>query len=68
MGRRVAAASGEPALRCYVPLHAARAELLRRAGEREAADAAYAEAIACSANAAQREELRARRADAAREP
>ena len=57
----------EPSLRRYVPLHAARAELLRRAGEREAADHAYAEAIACSANEAQREELRARRARAASE-
>ena len=41
----------ERALRDYVPLLAARADLLRRAGDREAADAAYAEAIDRSANA-----------------
>jgi RNA polymerase sigma-70 factor (ECF subfamily) len=46
----------------YQPLHAARAELLRRAGEREAADAAYATAIALSASAAERAALAAVRA------
>ena len=54
----------EPALQRYVPLHAARAELLRRAGDLAGADDAYARAIACSANAAQRAELAARRAGA----
>jgi RNA polymerase sigma-70 factor (ECF subfamily) len=53
--------AGERALRGYVPLLAARADLLRRAGRVEAADAAYAEAISCSANAAQRADLSRRR-------
>jgi predicted RNA polymerase sigma factor len=44
-----------------VPPLAARADLLRRAGRIEAADAAYAEAISCSANAAQRADLSRRR-------
>jgi RNA polymerase sigma-70 factor (ECF subfamily) len=44
-----------------VALPAARAGLLARAGRREEADAAYAEAIATSANAAQRAELAALR-------
>lgn len=48
----------------YVPLHAARAELLRRAGDAAAADAAYARAIELSDNAVQRAELAARRAAA----
>jgi RNA polymerase sigma-70 factor (ECF subfamily) len=52
-------------LRAYVPLLAARADLLRRAGDAPAADAAYAEAIACSANAAQRADLEERRRRAA---
>jgi RNA polymerase sigma-70 factor (ECF subfamily) len=51
----------EKALRGYVPLLAARADLLRRAGDPEAADAAYADAIAASANAAQRADLTRRR-------
>lgn len=46
----------------YVPLHAARAELLRRLGDAPAADAAYARAIELSDNAVQRAELEARRA------
>jgi RNA polymerase sigma-70 factor (ECF subfamily) len=54
--------AGDRALRDYAPLHAARAELLRRAGERDDADAAYARAIACTANAAQRADLERRRA------
>ena len=45
----------------YQPLHAARAELLRRAGDPAGADAAYARAIALSANAPQRAELERRR-------
>jgi len=52
---------GERALRGYVPLLAARADLLRRAGALEAADAAYAQAIAASANATQRADLSRRR-------
>jgi RNA polymerase sigma-70 factor (ECF subfamily) len=49
----------------YAPLHAARAELLRRAGDRRAADAAYADAIACCENAVERADLERRRAGAA---
>ena len=45
----------------YQPLHAARAELLRRSGDRAAADAAYARAIELSANAVERAELERRR-------
>ena len=46
----------------YVPFHAADAELMRRAGDDDAARAAYDRAIALSANAAQRAELERRRA------
>jgi RNA polymerase sigma-70 factor (ECF subfamily) len=46
----------------YQPLHAARAELLRRSGDRVAADGAYARAIELSANAVERAELERRRA------
>jgi len=46
----------------YQPFHAARAELLRRAGDREEADRAYARAIELSANAVERAELERRRA------
>jgi RNA polymerase sigma-70 factor, ECF subfamily len=49
----------------YAPLHAARAELLCRAGDAPAADAAYAMAIACCANAVERADLERRRARAA---
>jgi RNA polymerase sigma-70 factor, ECF subfamily len=45
----------------YQPYHAARAELLRRAGDASAADAAYARAIELSANAVERAELQRRR-------
>jgi RNA polymerase sigma-70 factor (ECF subfamily) len=55
----------EARLERYGPLHAARAELLRRAGRPAAADAAYAEAIALSANAAERAALERRRQAAA---
>ena len=41
----------------YQPLHAARAELLRRAGDHEAARAAYERAIARTANDRERAEL-----------
>jgi len=51
----------EPALDDYTPLHAARAELLVRAGDLRAADGAYERAIASSANAVQRADLSARR-------
>jgi RNA polymerase sigma-70 factor (ECF subfamily) len=46
----------------YQPFHAAHAELLRRVGDRDSADAAYARAIGLSANAVERAELERRRA------
>ena len=48
---------GEPALERYQPLHAAHAELLRRAGDVAGAGRAYQRAIALSANAVERAEL-----------
>ncbi len=45
----------------YVPFHAADAELRRRAGDTDAAVAAYERAIALSQNTAQRAELQRRR-------
>jgi RNA polymerase sigma-70 factor (ECF subfamily) len=48
------------ALADYAPLHAAHAELLDRAGEREAAIAAWSRAIATTENAAVRAELQRR--------
>jgi RNA polymerase sigma-70 factor (ECF subfamily) len=45
----------------YQPLHAARAELLARAGDAAAADAVYEAAIARSANPAERDALERRR-------
>jgi RNA polymerase sigma-70 factor, ECF subfamily len=45
----------------YQPLHAARAELLRRSGDRDGADRAYTRAIELSANAVERAELERRR-------
>jgi RNA polymerase sigma-70 factor (ECF subfamily) len=52
----------DPLLERYQPLHAARAELLRRTGDHAAADAAYARAIELSGNAAERAALASRRA------
>jgi RNA polymerase sigma-70 factor (ECF subfamily) len=49
-------------LAAYQPFHAARADLLRRAGDAEAARAAYTRAIELSPNAVEREELERRRA------
>jgi RNA polymerase sigma-70 factor (ECF subfamily) len=46
----------------YQPFHAARAELLRRAGDRPGAAAAYTRAIELSTNAVERAELERRRA------
>jgi RNA polymerase sigma-70 factor (ECF subfamily) len=60
-GLGVLAALDDARLERYQPLHAARAELLRRAGDAAAADAAYAQAIALSANAAERAALERRR-------
>jgi RNA polymerase sigma-70 factor (ECF subfamily) len=44
----------------YYPYHAARADLLRRTGQREAAAEAYARAIALCSNRAEREYLQRR--------
>jgi RNA polymerase sigma-70 factor (ECF subfamily) len=55
------AADPDAVLARYAPAHAARADLLRRAGDAPGADAAYAQAIAHAENAAQAEELRRRR-------
>ena len=52
-----------PALERYQPLHAARAELLRRAGDTAGAVSAYRRAIALTSNAVERAELE-RRLDA----
>nr|WP_148261000.1 sigma-70 family RNA polymerase sigma factor [Conexibacter woesei] len=65
LDRLDAIAAGEDdggALASYVPLHAARADLLRRLGDRAGADAAYVRAIDASGNATQRAALEARRA------
>jgi RNA polymerase sigma-70 factor (ECF subfamily) len=45
----------------YQPFHVAHAELLRRSGDDDAADRAYARAIELSANAVERAELERRR-------
>jgi RNA polymerase sigma-70 factor (ECF subfamily) len=50
----------DPALARYQPLHAAHAELLRRAGEPGRAADAYERAISLSANAVERDELERR--------
>jgi RNA polymerase sigma-70 factor, ECF subfamily len=51
----------DPRLERYQPLHAARAELLRRAGDLEGAATAYEAALALTSNAAEREALERRR-------
>ena len=51
-----------PAMGGYQPFHAARADLLRRAGRTAEARDAYARAIDLSRNAAERRFLEARRA------
>jgi len=50
----------DPALSRYRPLYAAQAELLRRAGDREAAGRAYERALELSGNAVERAELERR--------
>ena len=50
----------DPVLDSYQPLHAAHADLLRRAGDPVAAARAYERAIALSANAVERAELQLR--------
>jgi RNA polymerase sigma-70 factor (ECF subfamily) len=57
-----AEADADRRLRSYQPFHAARAELLRQAGDRAGAAAAYERAIALSANHVERTELERRRA------
>ena len=52
---------GEPRLESYPPLHAAHADLLRRAGDLDGARTAYDRAIAAGGNAVEREELTRRR-------
>jgi RNA polymerase sigma-70 factor (ECF subfamily) len=51
---------GDPVLENYQPLHAAHAELLRRAGDFAGAARAYGQAIALSANDVERAELERR--------
>jgi RNA polymerase sigma-70 factor, ECF subfamily len=60
------AVAADARLARYQPLHAARAELLRQAGDLERADAAYAEAISLAANEGERRALEARRTAAGR--
>jgi RNA polymerase sigma-70 factor (ECF subfamily) len=50
----------EPALSTYQPLHAAHAELLRRAGDPDGAAIAYTRAIELTSNAVERAELERR--------
>ncbi|HEX5620099.1 MAG TPA: DUF6596 domain-containing protein, partial [Solirubrobacteraceae bacterium] len=61
-GLAILDALDDPRLDRYQPLHAARAELLRRAGDAPGADAAYARAIALSHTEPQRAALERRRA------
>ncbi len=51
---------GDSALERYQPLHAAHADLLRRAGDSDGAASAYERAIALTANAVERAELERR--------
>jgi RNA polymerase sigma-70 factor (ECF subfamily) len=60
-GLAILEALDDPRLERYQPLHAARAELLRRAGDADGADAAYARAIALSDSEPQRAALERRR-------
>jgi RNA polymerase sigma-70 factor, ECF subfamily len=57
--------AADPALADYQPLAAARADLLRRAGDGPGAAAAYRQAIALSTNAVEQAELRRRLDDLA---
>jgi RNA polymerase sigma-70 factor (ECF subfamily) len=57
---------GDSRLARYQPLHAARAELLRRAGDVAGADAAYARAISLTDNMQERAGLERRRLDQSR--
>jgi RNA polymerase sigma-70 factor (ECF subfamily) len=53
----------DPSLERYQPLHAAHADLLRRAGDRDGAARAYRVAIELTANAVERAELERRLSD-----
>ena len=53
----------DPGMARYQPLYAAQAELLRRAGDREAAARAYERALVLSGNAVERAELERRLAE-----
>ena len=64
----VDALAGEEALDGYAPLHAARADMLRRLGRSADAAAAYARAAELTANPAERAFLARRREEAARSP
>ena len=55
--------AGDRSLAGYQPLHAARAELLRRAGDRDGAAEAYRRGIVLSTNAVERAELERRLAE-----
>ena len=59
---RLVALDADHRLDRYQPFHAARAELLRRAGRTEESTAAYTRAIDLSSNEAARADLRARQA------
>jgi RNA polymerase sigma-70 factor (ECF subfamily) len=54
--------ASDPRVSGYQPFHAARADMLRRAGDAEAAAAAYDRAIELSTNTVERAELERRRA------
>jgi RNA polymerase sigma-70 factor, ECF subfamily len=58
----------EPTLAQYQPLYATHAELLRRAGDADAAAAAYEQAIALTANAVEKAELQRRLAGLSKSP
>ena len=67
----LAAAAGQgsgPSLTGYYLFHAIRADLLRRLGRSAEAAAAYDAALACTANAAEREFLRRQQAHLPRQP
>jgi RNA polymerase sigma-70 factor, ECF subfamily len=58
----------DPGLAHYQPLHAAHAELLRRAGDRDAAGRAYERALGLSGNAVESAELERRLSELSRSP
>jgi RNA polymerase sigma-70 factor (ECF subfamily) len=66
--RLLAPLLGDPRLAGYQPLHAAHAELLRRAGEDARAAEAFERAISLTTNAVERAELERRREGLRRDP